>query len=95
MYFKCDSDTCDKIKDVLEKQKDKPQNVRVYIAGMGWGGPNFGLGLDQLGNEDIQENVNGVNFIMEKYLFDSVGQVEVRWNGYGYSIYANGASGSC
>jgi hypothetical protein len=35
MYFKCDGDTCDKIREVLEKQKDKPQNVRVYIAGMG------------------------------------------------------------
>jgi len=35
MMFKVDNDTCDKIKEVLEKQQDKPQNIRVYMAGMG------------------------------------------------------------
>jgi len=31
---------------------------------------------------------------MEKDLFDAVGNVEVRWNGYGYSIYATGIGAS-
>ncbi|MBS7527784.1 hypothetical protein KHM83_13955 [Fusibacter paucivorans] len=47
-----------------------------------------------MGEEDIQENIGGVNFIMEKYLFDTVGRVEIRWNGYGYSIYADGVGAS-
>ncbi len=35
MYFKVDDDTCNRIQGVLEQQADKPQNLRVYIAGMG------------------------------------------------------------
>jgi len=92
--FKVDDETCAKIKEVLNKQQDKPQNIRVYMAGMGWGGPNFGLGLDQLGENDLEEVINGINFIMEKDLFDAVGKVEVTWNGYGYSVYATGIGAS-
>lgn len=35
MYFIVDEDTCNRIQGVLEQQPDKPQNLRVYIAGMG------------------------------------------------------------
>lgn len=35
MYFVVDQDTVDRIRGVLEKQPDKPSNIRVYIAGMG------------------------------------------------------------
>jgi hypothetical protein len=38
--------------------------------------------------------INGINFIMEKDLFDAVGKVEVTWNGYGYSVYATGIGAS-
>lgn len=86
MYFIVDEDTCNRIQGVLEQQADKPQNLRVYIAGMGWGGPSFGLGLDQSKEDDVQEIIGNVNFIMEKYLAETFGQVEVKWNGYSYSV---------
>lgn len=35
MYFDVNKETCDKIRDVLNSQSEKPQNIRVYIAGMG------------------------------------------------------------
>lgn len=35
MYFKVNEDTCNRIQQVMAKQQDKPQNLRVYIAGMG------------------------------------------------------------
>lgn len=35
MIFKVNQDTCERIHEVLNKQKDKPQEVRIYIAGMG------------------------------------------------------------
>ena len=67
MYFVVDQETLERIRGVLEKQVDKPQNLRVYIAGMGWGGPSFGLGLDQIKEDDIVEEVGGIKFIMEEY----------------------------
>jgi hypothetical protein len=35
MYFKVDDETCSRIQGVMAQQADKPQNLRVYIAGMG------------------------------------------------------------
>jgi hypothetical protein len=35
MYFVVDQDTLERIRGVIEKQTDKPKNIRVYIAGMG------------------------------------------------------------
>lgn len=35
MYFVVDNDTLERIRGVIEKQADKPSNIRVYIAGMG------------------------------------------------------------
>lgn len=35
MYFVIDSETLDRVRTVVEKQPDKPQNLRVFIAGMG------------------------------------------------------------
>ncbi len=35
MMFKVSEETCERILGVLSKQQDKPQEVRIYIAGMG------------------------------------------------------------
>lgn len=35
MYFVIDQDTLERVRGVLAKQPDKPQNLRVFIAGMG------------------------------------------------------------
>lgn len=96
MYIVVDKDTVERIRGVIEKQPDKPSNIRVYIAGMGWGGPSFGLGLDQVKEDDLVENIDGVNFIMEKYLEETFGQLEVRWNGYSYAVApVRGGSSNC
>ena len=96
MYFVIDQDTVGRIRDVLEKQPDKPSNIRVYIAGMGWGGPSFGLGLDQVKEDDIVEVIDGINFLMEKYIQETFGQIEVRWNGYSYAVGpVRGGGSSC
>lgn len=86
MYFVVDNDTLERIRGVIEKQADKPSNIRVYIAGMGWGGPSFGLGLDQVKDDDVVEEVDGIKFVMEKYIEETFGQIEVRWNGYSYAV---------
>ena len=35
-----------------EKNSEKP--LRIYIAGYGWGGPSFGLALDDLKDDDMK-----------------------------------------
>ncbi|MCD4711738.1 MAG: hypothetical protein K8R73_00510 [Clostridiales bacterium] len=99
MYIATNQETCDKISEILSAQADKPQNIRVFIAGMGCSGPSFGLGLDNINEEDFTETINGVNFVLEKSVFDTVGEIKVEWVGNGYSVQpvtvAPSACGSC
>lgn len=34
MYIAANKETCDQIAQILEQQPDKPQNIRVFVAGM-------------------------------------------------------------
>lgn len=99
MYIATNKETCEKIKEVLAAQEDKPQNIRVFIAGMACSGPSFGLGLDNINDEDVTEVVEGINFVLEKSVFDSVGEIKVEWVGNGYSVQPvtvqPSACGSC
>jgi Fe-S cluster assembly iron-binding protein IscA len=99
MYIATNKETCDKIREVLTAQADKPQNIRIFIAGMACSGPSFGLGLDNINDEDVTEVVEGVNFVLEKSVFDSVGEIKVEWVGNGYSVQPvnvqPSACGSC
>merc|ERR1711879_289179 len=99
MYIATNKETCEKIKEILSAQADKPQNIRVFIAGMACSGPSFGLGLDNINEEDVTEVVEGINFILEKSVYDTVGEVKVEWVGNGYSVQPvnaqESACGSC
>lgn len=86
MYIATNEDTCKKIEEVLQAQADKPQNIRIFIAGMACHGPSFGLGLDNATENDYTETHHGVNFILEKSVFDQVGEIKVEWVGNGYSV---------
>lgn len=46
---------------VEEKGEDKP--LRIYIAGHGWGGPSFGLALDELKDDDKSTDIDGLKFV--------------------------------
>jgi len=99
MYIATNQETCDKIVDVLSAQADKPQNIRVFIAGMACSGPSFGLGLDNVNEGDLTEVINGINFVVEKTVFDTVGEIKVEWVGNGYVVQPvvsqPSACGSC
>lgn len=87
MYIATNQETCEKIGEVLAAQADKPQNIRIFIAGMACSGPSFGLGLDNVNEEaDHTEEIHGVNFIVEKTVYDQVGEIKVEWVGNGYAV---------
>lgn len=86
MYINTNEETCNEIKKIFESQQDKPKNVRIFVAGVGWGGPSLGLGLDEKKTDDVMEEVNGVNFIMAKDLFDQMGEITVEYKVNGYSV---------
>ena len=100
MKIKTNQETVDAIKALLEQQKDQADNVRIYIAGMGWGGPSFGLTLDELNKEDdLVDESQEVKFLMAKDIYDQVGDMLVELTAGGYLVKPLGQSdadcGSC
>jgi len=86
MYIKTNKETCIEIQKILDSQADKPKSVRIFIAGIGWGGPSLGLGLDEKKPEDVMEEAFGTKFIMAKDIFDQMGEVTVEYKMNGFSV---------
>jgi Fe-S cluster assembly iron-binding protein IscA len=89
-------DTIDAIKEVVKQQPDFPGTVRLYLAGMGCSGPSFGLSLDEAKETDLVDDSNEIVFIMDKDLFDQVGEMKVEFLGNGYQVIpVNQPESSC
>ncbi|MGM0378194.1 MAG: Fe-S cluster assembly protein HesB [Bacillota bacterium] len=96
MYLKTDNETCAEIKKIIEKNSDKPDNIRVFIAGMGCGGPSLGLGLDEKKEDDIEEKHFDINFILEKSVYDKLGEIKITYQNNGYKVVpANQPESAC
>lgn len=92
-------ETTNEIKKIIAGNTGQPGNVRIYIAGIGWSGPSFGLALDELKDEDMTCNFEGINFVMEKTVYDQFGDFKVEYQGGGYIVtpvnQEPGGCGSC
>ncbi len=56
------------IKDILKDKEDVVNNVRIHVAGVGWGGPTLGLVLDEQKDNDEVFDIEGLTFLVEKDL---------------------------
>lgn len=46
--------------------ENNASSLRIYIAGMGWGGPRLGMVLEEPQKNDVVKDINGI-----KMAFDS------------------------
>lgn len=57
----------EKVKEILAAQNQENAFLRIYMTGMGWSGPNFGMALDESKNpEDNVDEAYGVTIVAEK-----------------------------
>lgn len=94
----------DKAKIELEKTlKDKAaenHSIRVYVTGFGWGGPRFGLALDEKQEDDNAYNVDEFEFIISDDIKDQFAPFAIDfaggWIGKGFVIRSEkGVQSSC
>ena len=86
MKIEINAESIAAISKIVDQHEDKPNNVRVYVAGMGWSGPSFGLALDELKEEDLKFEADGISFIMEKDLFDTFGDIKIEQTPRGFIV---------
>ena len=58
----------DELSKVLQTQE--ATGVRVYFNGFGWGGPNFGVALDEPQPEDHVEVINRIHVAIDPYMYN-------------------------
>lgn len=59
----------EKASEYLKKELDDKGNgksVRVFVSGIGWGGPSYGVALDEQRDSDNLYNVDGVSVLFDK-----------------------------
>ena len=83
---------------ILEAKKtEKP--LRIYIAGYGWGGPSFGLALDEPKDGDDKTQVGDFTFVLEEGLTESFNKFTIdysdNWLRRGFSVVPDGGGASC
>ena len=74
------------LKDILQDNQDRPQTIRVYFAGIGWGGPSVGIALDEQKDSDVAYEVEGLQFIMDKNEYVQHGDIVIEDTGYGFRV---------
>ena len=74
------------LKDILQDNQDRPQTIRVYFAGIGWGGPSFCIALDEQKDSDVAYEVDGLQFIMDKNEYAQHGDIVIEDTGYGFRV---------
>lgn len=84
MQIQTNSETIQAFKRILETKPDRPQSIRIFIAGMGCSGPRFGLTIDPQKEGDEVYHQEGLDFLMEADVFEAYGDflVEVRQDGF-------------
>lgn len=87
------------LKKIMEENKENKKLLRIYIAGYGWGGPSFGLALDELKDRDKKVEVGGFTFLIEKDLADTFKGFTIdysdNWLRRGFSIIPKKGGSHC
>lgn len=88
----------EELKKIIETKKTiKP--LRIYIASYGWGGPTFGIALDEQKDGDIETKVEDFSFIVEEGLVEGYEKFRVdysdSWLKRGFSVTSDRVTGGC
>lgn len=87
------------LKELIEKYPTPDKAFRVMINGFGWGGPVFGLVLDELTDEDYLEEKKGYKFVVNEDILDNFGSFQIDFvsNFFrkGFVVSSEYGSGSC
>jgi len=93
------------LKQLLEEQNKTDHGLRIFEAGLGCKGVQYGLSLEKSpGNEDDVLESNGIKIIFSKEIQDDIDELKIDFidndNGKGFVINNPGAScgpgcGSC
>lgn len=93
------TDTASKqLKEMIRKSDQTQKKVRILLSGIGWGGPRFGIALDEQNNHDINFSTNDFEFLIDQRLADKIEAFTVDYKNFflnkGFQVYPDGYTSS-
>ena len=100
MNIKVTNKALDEIKKVLTEKNTTSNKIRIFLAGIGWGGPRFNLALDEQKENDEIYSENSVNFVADKNLIDQYKGFKIDYSSFflqrGFLVYPySGPASTC
>ena len=88
------------LKSLLESEEKQDHSLRIFIAGMGCSGIQYGLALDNESNEDdVAVSSNDVSIVMSKDVSEALNDAKVDYidtaHGKGFVIDNPNAASAC
>mgnify|MGYP003762541727 CR=1 FL=1 len=85
------------LKALSSREDNKP--LRIYIASFGWGGPSFGLALDEPKEDDVKYEVDDFTFVMEEHIDETFNSFTIdysnSWIRRGFSVIPDRNVSTC
>jgi len=82
------------LKEMIKEKGHSRKKVRIMMTGIGWGGPRFGIALDEQDKNDVNFNANNLDFILEQRLANEIKKFYVDYKDFflykGFQVYADG-----
>lgn len=72
----------DEIKKVLKGKNSTSKKIRIFLAGIGWGGPTFNLALDEQKENDKIYSKDSVDFIADESLIEQYSGFKVDYSNF-------------
>ena len=90
----------DEIKKVLKEKNTTSKKIRIFLAGIGWGGPTFNLALDEQKENDEIYSENSVDFVADKSLIEQYRSFKIDYSNFflqrGFSVHPySGPASAC
>ena len=68
------------IKNKINKNNNKPNNVRIYFSGVGCDGPSFDITLDEVKSDDLVYKIEDLTFLLSQYEYMQYGDIKINSN---------------
>lgn len=87
------------VEQLSNRYLDATKVFRIMINGFGWGGPVFGVVLDEQYGEDYIEEIDGIKFAVNNDVLKQFGNFVIDYTSNyfrkGFNIRAEHGSSSC
>lgn len=98
MNINITSKAVEKLKELIEKEGQALKHIRILISGIGWGGPRFGIALDEQKENDKKVQAEDLNFIIEEEIASQINTIHIDYKDFflnkGFQVYAEGYNSS-